>query len=244
MKIKIVSVNIEGDKHLDTVDTLLVQENPDIVLLMEATEQGMKQLAGSTYPYTAFAPNDVVGNIAGMHGDEKVGVAILSKYTLLGSETYYCEERIEDYLVEKPDATHAPVLLLASVATADDVWQVGAVHFSWTPDGAPNARQRKHAELLIKHLQTKGELLVGGDFNIPRGSELYHKLATSLRDNVPLEAQTTIDPDLHRVNMDNRGKLALVVDYAWSTKEYSVGDLRVVSGVSDHCALVYYVSHA
>jgi hypothetical protein len=39
MAIKLVSVNIEGKKHLDTVRDFLMREDSDVVCLMEVAEQ-------------------------------------------------------------------------------------------------------------------------------------------------------------------------------------------------------------
>ena len=109
--------------------------------------------------------------------------------------------------------THAPILVLAKIGQI----QIGAVHFSWTPDGSVDDRQRRHMQLLLEYLSTKGELVLCGDFNTPRGNELYEKLLTNYLDNIPTEIQTTIDPKLHRINFENLGKLKLVVDYIWSS---------------------------
>jgi endonuclease/exonuclease/phosphatase family metal-dependent hydrolase len=166
------------------------------------------------------------------------GVAILSKQMMDDYEVFYCGEGDRAYLEKPGMGTHAPILILAKI----DELQIGAVHFSWTANGTIDERQRKHVAILLDYLSTKGELVMCGDFNIPRGNEMYEKLLTNYHDNVPMEIQTTLDPILHYANRENPGILKLVVDYVWSTPKYSVSEVRVEQGVSDHCGLVFDVT--
>ena len=72
-----------------------------------------------------------------------------------------------------------------------------------------------------------------GDFNAPRGGEVFDQLASHYSDCVPPEITTTIDQELHRAK-----GLQYVVDSIFSTDQYRLEDVRVQSGVSDHCALI------
>ena len=128
---------------------------------------------------------------------------------------------------------HVPCLVRARI---EGIW-VGAIHFTWTPKASVSERQRTHTDKLIDILQEQ-EVVMAGDFNIPRGNENYKKLRARYVDNVPAQIETTIDPILHYANKNVPGTLKLVVDYVWSTPEYVVENVRVVSGVSDHCAIV------
>ena len=62
MSLKLVSVNIEGKKHLKTVTKFLTKENADMVCLMEVREIDVLKLAGEEYPFVVFAPNDKLSN--------------------------------------------------------------------------------------------------------------------------------------------------------------------------------------
>jgi endonuclease/exonuclease/phosphatase family metal-dependent hydrolase len=234
MATKIVSINIERHKHFDRVVSFLEKENPEIICLMEVGEADVSVLAGSEYPYTVYAPNDVMPE---NEGSGTTGVAILSKKPIDKTEKFYCGEEDRAYLEKPGMGTHAPILILAKIGEI----QIGAVHFSWTADGSVDERQRKHIGILLEYLSTKGELVLCGDFNIPRGNEMYLKLAGTYKDNIPAEIVTTLDPKLHRANFAVPGKLQFVVDYAWTTPGYTVSELRVVQGVSDHCALIFSI---
>lgn len=232
MGIKIVSLNIEGQKHLETVKAFLAREGADVVCLMEVYESDLALIARE-YPYTIYAPNNVIDAVSGI----TLGVAVLSKVAIDSSEILYCDGKSRETIEVVGEGTHSPVVVMARVGE----YQIGATHFTWTPQASVTDKQRDHIERLLA-LTAGREVVLCGDFNIPRGSEMYRELAGRYKDNIPREIATTIDPDLHRANWQVRGRLALVVDYVWSTPRYSVRDVRVVSGVSDHCALVCDVS--
>ncbi len=233
MKLKLVSINIEGRKHLKTVGDFLAQESLDVVCLMEVCQEDILKIAGNNYPFVVFAPNDVIGNIGGSQGLEPTGVAILSREVMVDVEKEYFGEKPRTQVVQPGSGTHAPVMLLATIGDM----RIGAVHFTWTKKSSVSLLQMKHLDLLLKKLE-KNELFLCGDFNIPRANEAYKKLAAHFKDNIPSEIVTTIDPIIHYANREKPGMLQTVVDYMWSTPEYRVENVRVVSGVSDHCAVV------
>jgi hypothetical protein len=68
-------------------------------------------------------------------------------------------------------------------------------------------------------LKTKKDFILTGDTNCPRGTELFDSLAKDYKDNIPQDAVTTIDKELHRV-----GFLPYVIDCMFTTPEYKVGD--------------------
>jgi len=78
-----------------------------------------------------------------------------------------------------------------------------------------------------------------GDFNAPRGRKTWSILSSKLKDNIPDEIMTTVDAKIHRA-----GNLMLVVDGLFTSKNYKVTGVRVISGVSDHCAIVANIEHS
>ena len=78
-----------------------------------------------------------------------------------------------------------------------------------------------------------------GDFNAPRGRETWLIIASKLKDNIPQDITTTIDGHLHRA-----GDLQIVVDGLFTSKNYKASDVRVISGISDHCAIVANIEHS
>ncbi len=232
---KIVSINIERHKHFERVVDFLKKENPEIICLMEVCESDVAILAGESYPFRVYAPNSVMPESEGVG---TTGVAILSKEMMDDYEVFYCGEKTDAHLVNTEFGGHTPTVILATSGTL----QIGTIHFTWTSNGSVDDKQRHHMEVLLDYLSTKDKLIVCGDFNIPRGNEMYLRLAEKYKDNIPLTIDTTLDPELHRANFEKSGKLKYVVDYVWSTPTYEVSEVRVEQGVSDHCGLVFSVT--
>lgn len=234
MKMKLVSVNIEGSKHLDTVGDFLVREHPDIVCLQEVRGEDISQLVGDSYPHHEFAPNDVLGNIAGLEGKDPTGVAILSRMPLSNTQKIYLGSGPRDDIVPPKAGSHPPVLLKTQVGKII----LATIHFTWTPDGRVSDEQRRDLNKLLTSLEG-AEMVLCGDFNISRGNELYAALTQRYKDNIPQQIVTTVDPKLHYANREKEGALQTVVDYVFSTPKYIVSEVRVVSGVSDHYGIVF-----
>ena len=237
---KLLSLNVEQSKHLSLVLPFLQKEEADVVALAEVCEGDIPKLSGTSYPYSLFAPNF---RFREEEGGAICGAAILSKYPLTLVEKMYCGRGSETDIPLHGMGTHAPVVLLADVNVPGDVYRVGAVHFTWTPDGQPTPEQRADVATLLARLADKGEMVLAGDFNIPRGkNELYAELAGRFTDNIPKSVTSSIDPHLHRVNVASPGELSLMVDYVWTTPEYAARDVQVTCGVSDHCGVVATIS--
>lgn len=234
---KVLSVNIEGTKHLEKVRRLIEVEQPELVFLMETPVEQIPRLAGSDYPYTDFLQNDIIGNIRGLSGTTPTGVAVLSKHKITKSYNFSCG--LPPITEIKPEGTsHMPAVLVIEVEVRGEQYVLGGVHYTWTTGGVATEEQQEHVRQLIAFGQTLPTHALMGDFNIPRGNESYRLLTAAYKDNIPKEIKTTLDPDLHYANFEVRGRLVFVVDYVLSKPGYLVREVRVVSGVSDHCALV------
>lgn len=237
---KIISINIEQDKHLQRVREFLLRERADVVVLLEASESDLDFLL-SEYPQRLFLPN------FRFQDGRQIGVAMASKVEMTSKERFYCDGDLSKVPLHGL-GTHRPAVV---GATFEGV-QIYATHFTWTPDMSETEAQHQHLDYLLARLAGK-QMVLCGDFNIPRGNEAYAKLAKCYKDNIPSEVVTTIDPLLHRANLakippspiatdGHGGILRVVVDYIWSTPKYTVSQVRVVSGVSDHCGLVGEIS--
>lgn len=234
---RVISVNIQGQNHLDKIAAFLEREDADIVCLMEVYNVDVKALSGTKYPYTQYAPNNVVSE--DRESKITMGVAILSKKPMAVKSIFYSREFNQDKLEMVGEGTHAPVVLMVQLGEL----QIGTTHFSWTREGSIDERQRRHVGELVVYLSTQGEFVLCGDFNIPRPNEMYQILRQKLIDNIPSDIDNSIDPMLHRANWEEPGKLKFMVDYVWSTPKYIVKNVRMVSGVSDHLGILYDVEY-
>lgn len=235
---KIISLNVEGQKHLSRVREFLVRENADVVCLQEYFPETRENLL-SDYPYYFFVPTYKVDQDQNglKHSATRVwGELIASKVAFKHTEVrrVTMDDYGSEYLPSYPQDNHLPSLLV--VELVNDM-KVATIHFTWTPNGTVTLRQNRHIKELLEMTKAE-ELIICGDFNIPRGNEMYHELRKVWQDNIPEKIESTIDPKLHYANKKQEGKLKLVVDYAWSTPKYQVRDVRVECGISDHCAVI------
>src|SRR5258708_36372804 len=120
------------------------------------------------------------------------------------------------------------------VEKGEEKYTVANTHFTWAPNGETSDLQREHFKKLMEILDGVKDLSVlCGDFNAPRGSDIYTKLSQKFTDNIPAEVTSTLDPQLHRV-----GDKQLVVDGMFTGNGYAAENVQVMCGVSDHCAVV------
>jgi hypothetical protein len=82
-------------------------------------------------------------------------------------------------------------------------------------------------------------LVLTGDFNTPRGYELFDALAAKYHDNIPTGTPTTIDGTLHKA-----GPIPFVVDGFFSSPSYTVSEVVLYDHESDHLAVTGTVAKA
>ena len=239
--IKLVSLNIERRRHLDLVEAMLVEQKPDVVCLQELAETDVSRFAdilGAPAPlYKPMTRETELNGSVVIHG-----LGIFSHLPLTNTAIrYYAGDasRLPDSREDKSEtfSIHNRFVLLGSVEKGDATFRLGTTHFTWSYDGQPTDLQRTDMKKLLALLEPEKELVLCGDFNAPRGGEIFAELATAYEDNVPAEHTSSIDGLLHRA-----GKLEKMVDGMFSTPEYAVSDFEMISGVSDHCALAATIS--
>ncbi len=129
------------------------------------------------------------------------------------------------------------LLLSAEISYNGVAYTFANTHFTWSNDGAVTDRQRESLKKLLEILNTLPEFVLAGDFNAPRGREIFTAIAEKYRDNIPLNYLTSIDKNLHRA-----GDLGLMVDGLFSTPEYEITDVKLSDGVSDHMAVTALIA--
>lgn len=240
--IKLVSLNIEREKHLELVVPFLQKEAADVVCIQELREKDIPQL-GAMLGSFAYAPTlrhrsdftSVIGN------------AIFSKVPIeRKSIRYYvgsAEEEVPKEELPVKGANHALVLL--DIQKGGRSYRIGCTHFTWTPHGEATDLQRSDMASLLAILEASGELVLAGDFNAPRGGEIFSLLAKRYKDNIPPEYKTSIDVNLHRLGKEHPDEFTdKMVDGLFSTPNYIVSDVELHSGVSDHFAITATVAKA
>lgn len=238
--VSLVSLNIEGDKRLDTIISFLQKNNPEVVCLQEVFEKDFLTIKEKTGMVGYFAPMTII-KISGIASNFTVcGVAILTKLTVekIWSPFYYFGKgALMPYAVKNDQNTVNKVLLSITLAKNNKHFTIATTHFTWSDGGKADENQRRDVEKLLKFLDGFDELILCGDFNAPRGGEIFSKISSKYKDNIPIEYETSIDSKLHRAK-----GLKLMIDGLFSTPHYQIKNVRLIEGVSDHCAITAEVS--
>ncbi|MBU0471006.1 MAG: endonuclease/exonuclease/phosphatase family protein [Nanoarchaeota archaeon] len=236
MPIKLITINIEGNKHLDKIIPFIKKEKPDVLCVQEVFLQDLKKLKEASGLEGWFMPcykkDSTQANIP--KGEEVIeGIALLTNLPNRGVKTYYLKKK---HLRTYKDFTKVPRgIIQITIISEQKEYNIATTHYTWTPNGEINKNQKEDFKKLLKFTRQFSGLILCGDFNAPRGREMFSKFTDHFKDNLPPEIDTTIDSDIHRKG------LKLVVDTIFSTPHYKVSNVRVVGDVSDHKAVIGYI---
>ena len=108
-------------------------------------------------------------------------------------------------------------------------------HYTWSDAGATTDLQRADFERVRAALAPYDDYILCGDFNAPRGREMYGRFVDGLGliDHLPPEVTSTIDATLHRA-----GRIDFAVDSIFTTPGYTAASFDVLDGLSDHKGLL------
>jgi exonuclease III len=236
LSIKIATLNVEGDKHLSKILPFLQSQDFDVICLQEVLNKDVPifkdelQMDGKYYPSVYFSSE----NRGGLTPGNLWGVLVLAKKDVSSffSHTYIGNEKeipvFEDSNFNKVNRVLAGV----EYQVGENTFRILTTHFTWTPDGKTNDEQRNDYKKLSQYLDLYDEFVLCGDFNAPRGQEIWDALTEKYTDNIPQEIKTTMDQNLHKVK-----GLELVVDGMFSTPQYLIQDIQIIDGLSDHMAI-------
>ena len=261
MTLDVLHVNIERDKHIDAIATLLKERNPHVVCFAEAMYTDVAAISSQLGYAFVFAPLFLLEN--GSKSDQE-GSAILSKYPILKTEKYgyndaakeiTLERMLEGLVVkngERPaDRFFWNYTLLTALIQIDEqkTVTISTTHFPVTDHSAQgyedhvikslqNIDDMEHSKIYLDKLvgiirSLRAPLVFTADLNNPRGEYFYDTLAHELVDHVPPALTSSIDPTLHKTK-----GLNLVVDTIMTSPDVSAQSLEVIEGVSDHKAFL------
>ncbi len=243
MSLSLVTLNIERDTHLDKVVPFLRERMPDVVCLQEVYEEDAARIASeleAKHHFSTRLRTTVDGVI------RKEGTVIMSRVPVRSFDTiWYAGLTTEEPPID-PDSwirfqfhTQRFVIVTAAVEKDGDTFHIATTHFPRSEDGEADNIQRDSLKMFLEKAASCGEMVLCGDFNAPRGKEIFSAIAEAYMDNVPHEYTTSIDGEFHRA-----GPLPLMVDGVFSTPGYRVSQVEMVCGLSDHCALTALIDKA
>ena len=227
---KILCLNIEGEKHQEKVLALLKKEKPAVACLQEITKATFDHYVRDLSMQGFFAPMTVRQGKGEL--GKQWGVAILTDRPAQLILIKYYDNFSLDYPEMRGRRGERPLAVVLVIAIGETAFRIATTHFTWTPDGGVTEEQRINLASLLEAAEEYSSLLLCGDFNAPRGTEIHTKLSQAFHDPLPLTIETTLDPILHR-----SGK-QLVVDGFFITRDLVMSNIYTIEGISDHCAVV------
>lgn len=231
----LASCNMEGDKHILRIKDFLMAHSPDVVCFQEAPEADVIRIADQlNYSYT-FRGNAIFRkeSIPGLKSDKTMGLAILSHLPIvnLNQFTYAGDPNVLPiYKHHEPNSRRREVLYVDLPGNL----RIATTHFTWAPNGGINDEQKRDIQKMLKGVQMLGECVFSGDFNFPRPNELYQIMTSNFSDQIPEKYLSSLDPYLS----PHADKIQLMVDYIFSTPMYDIQSVQLITGVSDHQAIL------
>lgn len=234
-KMKLLDLNIEGDNHFERIFPLIDAEKPDVICMQEVFQDDIdmiKSRLGFECRYQgilSLAENSVNLSPKGIWG-----IAIFTRFPIVDTcvEFYVKKNNFLPQFHGEPNSTDRAILIV-DMLVGDEKFRIATTHFTWSPGGSVTDEQRHDLTKLLAITDRYTPMVLTGDFNAPRGKEIFDTLTTKFKDNIPPEVQTSIDPNLHR-----KKNLQFMVDGLFTSPEYTASNVRVISGVSDHQAIV------
>ncbi|MFA6445755.1 MAG: endonuclease/exonuclease/phosphatase family protein [Candidatus Paceibacterota bacterium] len=256
MKIKVLHLNIERDKHLDSVVNFVELHKPDIMCFCEIREKDavdFSQRFNCKYVYSPlFNTKD------GTHG-QAIFYRVPILDSLISSYGSDLKEELPFIVVDAPTPNNnRPVdrfhwnytLLTITIQNSNgDKIIIGTTHFPVADHSTPGYEDHSFDEItdvididyvrecfdrfmsVIRKLPYP--LIFTADMNNPRGEYIYDTLAHNLLDLTPIDIESTLDQNLHR-----RKDLHLVVDTIMTSPGIETARVKIFDGVSDHKALI------
>ncbi len=239
MAISFFSLNIEADRNLDNVRDYLKTNTPDVVFMQEVYKVHAEELAAQFGYHLTFAPHvdfNIYEHIFKPLGEW--GIATLTKIRPATVQIDYYSEPPVVIPHEFMKTLKHPRALIVSEIESDGVYYYFAnTHFTWALTTDADVAQYPDYLRLQELLDKVPSFVLAGDLNANRGSRVYQELASRYIDHLPKSVESTIDPILFR-----KPELKLVVDHLFSTPDYKIDNVQVISGLSDHCGITCTVS--
>lgn len=236
---KLISLNIEGSKHLERWIPFVQTESPDVLCLQEVFITDLEHIAHALQMRYVFMPTMVINRYfedTGRYEERDWGIAMFYKDAPSRTKLLYYTH----------DTTLPGKIPLYNSRDAGDIWKqavilctfptkitIATTHFAWTTNGESTDYQKTYMNDLINVLGHEDSIVLCGDLNAPRGLATWAMLDLHYKDNVPPDVTSTLDPQLHKVP-----GLQYVVDAFFTSPSVNVKNVRVVEGVSDHQALI------
>lgn len=234
---KLISLNLEGKRHLDTALPFLETAAADVLCLLEAPEDLQPWLTEHGY-FVTFVPMV----FRKQDGREFYDGIILASKLAHQAEVFYYYQPAADIVSYDQQDKRGTIAHPVIFATIGD-YNLATTHFTWNPVGEiADQNQTTDLKKLLNYLQTKPPHLLCGDFNIPRHYNiLYEELTKYYTDTIPPNYNSSLDANHHRAGKDpalEKLFTHFMVDYLFTQPPYTASAVQLEFGISDHAAVI------
>jgi len=240
---KLISLNIEGNKHDELALPFLKKENADVVCIQELLEDKLELYKKELGLDGFFQPTNYASVAIYQHlAKKRGGVAIFAK-NITEPGSFFCAGAKEHVMIsfekyksqssEKENNENRAVVWANVQNDKGEKIKVITTQLPVTIEGEVTPYQLEVIDRVLNKLENFKEFVFCGDINSPRGQESFARFARKYKDNIPQEYKTSIDQNLHRVK-----GIQFVVDCLFTTPSYKASKVKLVDGVSDHMAVV------
>ncbi len=241
--VKIISLNIQEDFHIDKISKFLTTEKADVVCLQEVFKSDVRHFEKLLGMQSFFAPRCFkVPNLSAEFGKQPWGNVILTNLPVVSSEVHYYYgdiDNIPDYPESYDQQEIEPMAYPVLVQRVDEKgveYTIATTHMPVTYHGEDAQYQMDCAKALLAFLSKFNELILTGDMNAIRGGATFSFIASVYKDNIPESYKTSLDAKFHRMpasEIHNK-----MVDGLFTTSGYKLTNVKLIDGVSDHMAIV------
>ena len=238
--LRLLTLNMEGVSHLNRVITLITTTTPDVLCLQEMPAAFTHTLFTLGY-FVTFAPMSHHNSVA--PGDT-LGIGLATRIPTTTTIHYYMSKTGSPQAHNKHDAHSKsyPVITGTILDRNTTSYTIATTHLFDTWNGLESDDQTECVEKLLAYTSTLPPHLLCGDMNMPRGyNTSYELFCQQYADTIPATYTSSLDRNLHRAG--NRTDLnapifdIYMVDYIFSQPTYTVENVQLHFGVSDHAAV-------
>ncbi|NCN87378.1 MAG: endonuclease/exonuclease/phosphatase family protein [Candidatus Pacebacteria bacterium] len=241
MSVRLVSINIEGNKHLEErVLPFIKKQNPDVITLQEVFRADVKMIKEFTGMDGLFVPMAHIAqeNTYLPEGDDVWGLLVLSRLPIINSgfEMYFKyqgKDKLPFFISTKNPGQMNRGIAWIKVKDGQENIVFATTHFMWSKEGETTPLQEEAYQEMEKIMNKLPIDVFTGDFNAPRGRKIFSLLSKRYKDNIPQDLVSSIDNDLHKA----KNEINLMVDGLFSEEGILVSNVNIHTGISDHKAI-------
>jgi len=240
---KLISINIECNRHTDSVLDFLKNEKPDVVCIQELLEEEFefykKELGlNGVFQIWNYFRSPSYGDLMG----KRQGVAIFTKEIIESGSVFYAGSKenilkpFDEYMSDE-NFQKNKAFVWANVKDGEGEFRIITTQLPVTKEGEVTPYQIEVMNSMLHHLESFEEFVLCGDMNAPRGRQSFSLITEKYKDNIPPEYKTSIDQNLHKVK-----GIQFMVDGLFTTPAYKASNVRLQDGISDHMAIIAEIS--